>query len=1006
MHFSLRLSHKRKRISIISDTFFFQSGIQNCLFSQSSQPQVPMEIFHSSYLILLLPLLLLFAAVSAADIYSDTLLSLKSELTDANGSLKNWILPSTENPPGKIHACSWSGVKCNTNNSAITGLDLSVKSLAGEISGDQFAVFADLVSLNLSHNSFSGQLPAGIFNLTNLTTLDISRNNFSGHFPTGVSALQNLIVLDAFSNSFSGSLPAEISDLQNLKILNLAGSYFRGPIPSEYGAFRRLEFIHLAGNMITGSIPPELGKLKTVTHMEIGYNFYHGSIPWQLGNMTELQYLDIAYANLSGAVPKSLGDLDNLESLFLFRNQLSGSIPPELSSIRALQSLDLSDNLISGWIPETFSELNNLRLLSLFYNEMSGEVPDGIAKLPSLETLLLWNNLFSGNLPRSLGRNSKLGWVDVSTNNFNGSVPPDICANGQLLKLMLFSNNFSGDLSTSLSNCSSLVRLRLEDNKFSGEIPLKFSTLTDITYVDLSGNNFSGGIPMDISKAQKLEYFNVSRNPELGGTVPAEMWELPNLNNFSASSCGLIGNVPSFKNCKSISVVELSKNSLEGTVPKSISSCRVLERIDLGSNNISGRIPEELASLPALLVLDLSHNSFNGPIPKIFGSSSSLVLLNVSYNDVSGSIPTEKVFRMMERSAFDGNPKLCGEPLRSCPGSVSIFGSRVAGKLLWIALLCIGVVMFVTLSVMGIFYYHKGSKGQWKMISFAGLPQFTKNDLLKSFSSTESMDALPPSSASVRQAVLPMGIAVSVKKIEWGAKRMRVMLEFVTQIGNARHKNLIRLLGVCYNNHLAYLLYDYLPNGNLAEMISVKSEWAAKYKIIIGIAKGLHFLHHECSPAIAHGDLRSSNIVFDENMEPHLTEFGFKHLLELNKSSFTAATSTWDAGDNISGTKEELCRDVYSFGEIMLEILSNGRLTNFGASIQSKSREVVLREIYNENEAGSDISMQEEIKLAIEVAMLCTRSRPSDRPSMENALKLLSESKLQMKNNPTFETAG
>lgn len=90
----------------------------------------------------------------------------------------------------------------------------------------------------------------------------------------------------------------------------------------------------------------------------------------------------------------------------------------------------------------------------------------------------------------------------------------------------------------------------------------------------------------------------------------------------------------------------------------------------------------------------------------------------------------------------------------------------------------------------------------------------------------------------------------------------------------------------------------------------------------------------------------------------------------------------------------------------MLEILSSGRLTNSGASIQSKSREVVLREIYNENKAGSNISMQEEIKLVVEVAMLCTRSRPSDRPSMESALKLLSESKIQMKNNPTFEAAG
>lgn len=87
--------------------------------------------------------------------------------------------------------------------------------------------------------------------------------------------------------------------------------------------------------------------------------------------------------------------------------------------------------------------------------------------------------------------------------------------------------------------------------------------------------------------------------------------------------------------------------------------------------------------------------------------------------------------------------------------------------------------------------------------------------------------------------------------------------------------------------------------------------------------------------------------------------------------------------------KEELCLDVYNFGEMILEILTSGRLTSAAASINGKSREVLLREIYNDNEVSSAGSLQE-IKLALEVAMLCTRSTPSDRPSMEDALKLLS----------------
>ncbi|XP_050382702.1 leucine-rich repeat receptor-like protein kinase TDR [Argentina anserina] len=953
-----------------------------------------MEVPHSFFSLHsnLLVLFMFFAAVSAADPYSQTLMSLKSELTDDYDTLKDWSLPHGENPSPKIYACSWSGVKCNSNNSSVTGLDLSMKRLSGSISSERvnFSVFTDLLDLNLSYNSFSGKLPVAMFTLANLTSLDISRNNFSGQFPAGVSGLKSLVLFDAFSNSFSGSLPAELSQLQKLKVLNLAGSYFKGPIPLEYGNFQSLEFIHLAGNMLSGNIPPELGKLRTVTHMEIGYNSYQGGIPWQLGNMSQLQYLDIAYASLSESIPRELGNLTKLESLFLFRNQLTGSIPVEFSKLQSLTSLDLSDNLISGPIPDSLLELKNLKLLSLFYNEMSGVVPEGVAELPSLETLLLWNNFFSGNLPENLGRNSNLMWVDVSTNYFNGSIPADICVKGVLFKLMMFSNNFSSSLAPSLSNCSSLVRLRLEDNSFSGEIPLKFSNFHDLSYVDLSKNKFTGGIPIDIDHAPKLEYFNVSNNPELGGTIPAVTWSLPLLRNFSASSCSILGNLPPFGSCKSISVIELNMNSLSGAIPDSVSSCRALERIGLANNNLSGHIPEDLASLPALRVLDLSHNGFDGPIPSKFGSSSSLSLLNVSFNDISGTIPSGKVARTMGSSAFVGNPKLCGEPLRSCPGSVAIFGSRTTVKLIWILLLCAGIVMFLTLSVLGILYYQQGSKGQWKMVSFAGLPQFTAKDVLKSFSSIDSMDdALPPMSASVCKAVLPTGITVSVKKYEWDPKMAKVMLPFITQLGNARHKNLIRLLGFCYNKHLVYLLYDYLPNGSLSEKIRVKREWAAKYKIVVSIARGLCFLHHECHPAIAHGDLRSSNIVFDENMEPHLTEFGFKHLRELNKTSDTTETSTTDTSATTSTIGEDLYRDVYSFGEIMLEILTNGNLTNSGASLHNQTREIILRDIINENEVGSNNSAQEGIKKVLEIATLCTRSRPSDQPSMEHTLKLL-----------------
>ncbi|CAM8911470.1 unnamed protein product [Rhodiola kirilowii] len=944
-----------------------------------------MEIFRLRFFCWLI-LGLVLDGVAALDPYTESLLELKSTLVDTHNSLKDWVLDGEEDQSsGKILACSWSGISCNDNSTTILGLDLAFKGLSGVMSENQFNLFTDLVYLNFSHNSYSGNFPGGVFNLAKLDTIDISMNNFSGPFPPGVSKLQGLVVLDAFSNSFSGTLPVEISKLESLKVLNFAGSYFKGSIPPEYGSLKSIELIHLAGNFLTGSIPPELGQLKTMIHMEIGYNAHEGSIPWQLGNMTELQYLDIAGANLSGWIPKELCNLTKLQSLFLFRNQLTGTLPWELSKITTLTDLDLSDNQLYGPIPESFKELKSLKLLSLMYNEMSGTVPDVLAELPMLDTLFLWNNFFSGSLPQDLGKNSKLRWLDVSTNYLNGSIPIGICSRGQLSRLIMFSNKFTGGLSPSLSNCSSLIRLRIEDNLFSGDIPLKFSQLPDVSYVDLSRNKFSGGIPNDIFLAQKLEYFNASNNPELGGPIPSQTWSSPLLENFSASACNISGSIPSFGSCKSISVINLRLNNIAGNIPTSISACRVLERLYLGNNAMTGGIPDELATLPDLSAVDLSHNSFIGSIPAKFSTSSSLVLLNVSFNDISGTIPPGKVFQLMGSSAFMGNQELCGSPLKPCPKS------KTTSKLTGVLLGCAGLVLCIAALALGKYYFKRVSDGRWAMVSFQGLPPFTANDVLKSFNLEESMAMLPLSSTSVCKAVLPTGIIVSVRKIEWDTKSMKEMVGLISQMGNARHKNLTRLLGFCYNGHVAYLLYDYLSNGNLADKLLMRRDWSAKEKLTLGIAKGLCYLHHQCSPAIPHGDLKSSIIVFDDNMEPHLSEFGLKLLRQLNKDPCL------EAGEFRTSTKEELSMDVYNFGVVMVEILTNGRLIRAGESMRGKPSEVLLREVYKDNEAQSNRSVQERIKKFVDVALRCTKTRPSERPSMEDVLQLLSESKAPRK---------
>ncbi|XP_031382445.1 leucine-rich repeat receptor-like protein kinase TDR [Punica granatum] len=952
--------------------------------------ELPYSLF-LSFLLLFICSTSVSPSSSTTDIFTEALLNLKSELTDPQNTLEDWsISPEPDPSQPAIQSCSWPGITCNGNKTSVISIDLSGRILSGSLSGEKLAVFQDLQHLNLSYNSFSGALPVEIFNLTELRTLDISRNNFSREFPGDISlaGMKNLVLIDAFSNSFSGPLPRNLPQVETLEVLNLAGSYFSGGIPPVYGSFRSIKFIHLAGNFLSGEIPPELGNLQTLTHMEIGYNSYEGGIPQQFGNLSAITYLDIADANLSGPIPKVLSNLTKLESLFLFKNQLVGLIPWELGRVVSLTDLDLSDNLISGPVPESFSGLKNLRLLSLFYNSMNGTVPDSVAELPSLETLLIWNNLFSGPLPKDLGKNLKLEWVDVSTNYLVGPIPAKICSGGGLLKLIMFSNNFTGTLSPLVSDCASLVRLRLEDNSFSGEIPLNFTLISDISYIDLSRNNFTGPIPSDISRAANLQYFNVSGNRGIGGTIPTGIWSMQSLKNFSMSGCNVSGEIPAFGSCESVSVIELNDNALSGSLPESISSCRELEWVDFSRNHLTGQIPKGIARLPALSALDLSRNNFTGPIPREFRDSLRLRQFNISFNDVSGPIPSSKVFKSMDQSSFLGNERLCGAPLRPCPGSIGILGSKgTKGKLILVLLLCLGLVVLTALLALGIFHFIKGSrKGHWKMVSFDGLPRFTPNDIMRSF---EVSEPIPTPQGPVSKAVLPTGITVSVKKLEWDSKRMEILSGFITRMGEARHPNLTRLLGFCHNREVAYLLYDHLPNGNLGERIGAKRDWREKRRVINGIARGLCYLHNECFPPIPHGDLKLNIVVFDENMEPRLTEFGFRYLARFNSGSSQIGTTEKGPGEFSGAIKEQLEMDVYNFGEIIIEVLTNGRLASAGDSIHNKPKEVLLREICSEN-AGS---IQEEVQLVLEVALLCTERPASDRPTARDALKLLSEHK-------------
>lgn len=964
-------------------------------------------------------------ALMAAD--GNALLAFKSHLIDPAGHLNDWHEYNEKH-------CSWTGVTCNAYG-RVTELDISDMNLTGYIS-DDIQLLTELQSFKICCNGFSTALPASITNLTHLVVFDISHNCFVGGFPSGLGRAHGLVNISAYSNNFTGKLPEDLGGLSKLEYLDLRGSYFDGSIPAKsFKGLLGLRFLGLSGNYLTGQIPPEIGQLSLLKRLIIGFNRFDGGLPAEIGNLSNLEYLDLTFANLDGRLPKELGALKNLHTLFLYKNRFTGSVPPEFGNMSSMMSLDLSNNFLSGAIPPEIGKLRSLQLLSIMYNNFTGIVPGSIADLPNLKTLEIWNNSLSGQLPQQLGRNSGLEWLDVSSNFFSGPVPPHLCSGGNLTKLILFNNGFSGPIPDGLAKCPSLWRVRMQNNQLSGLIPAGFGRLPNLTMLQLSHNRLTGTVPGDLSLSHSLSSLDLSYNL-LHGVLDSDILKTYNLQKVSVSNNNLTGSIPDrFNPCLSLSVLDLSNNIFFGSIPVSISKCEKLVALDLKNNNLSGSIPAELAVMRALAMVDLSMNNLTGTIPSRVGSSPSLEIFNVSYNNLSGSVPTDGMFRTATADSFVGNHGLCGGILPPCStmDSENMKGMNLP-MAYWVIVSLVIICGALVLVAGGRFLYKRyyscshglktdgGEDWPWRLTAFQRL-HFTSSDILAAIKDTNIIGM--GSTGTVYKADIPRGDgAVAVKKLWRTQKELGVdpsnpsFIAEVDLLGKLRHRNILRLLGYCYNDVHALLIYEYMPNGSLAEALHGKgsscssnllADWVSRYNIAVGIAQGLCYLHHDCFPLVVHRDVKSNNILLDSNLDARVADFGLAKIIETTASmSMVAGSYGYIAPEYAYTLNVDEKSDIYSFGVVLMELLTGrkpvdpefGEAVNIVEWVRDKIRtKEGMVQALDSNIGAMCNHVQEEMILVLRIALLCTSKLPRDRPSMRDVVTMLAEAKPRRKSS-------
>ncbi|CAI0442043.1 unnamed protein product [Linum tenue] len=567
----------------------------------------------------------------------------------------------------------------------------------------------------------------------------------------------------------------------------------------------------------------------------------------------------------------------------------------------------------------------------------------------------------------SLNSPSKLdGWKDSGGDPCGDSWDGITCSGSKVTEIRLSGMGLTGTLGYQLSNLKSVTYFDVSKNKLQNEIPYQLPP--NVAYLDLSKNAFAGNLPYSISLMSDLEHLDVSNN-KLNGQLTDMFQKLPKLKIMDLSNNQLSGDLPqSLSLLKNLAQLFLQNNKFTGKI--TVLGDLPLDELNVANNKFTGWIPAKLDDINSL---DTDGNNWSkGPAPPGQKSAASggkggggapistgvlialivlgvviifALLIIVFFSRRKSSSPSS-FLDDEEKSHHHHHRKSDFTPLTSQELSPPAFPPHFRrGD---------PRESFESANSIDIKTLQKAPSQGYKPPPYDFAQSLNDNEFATRLNSKRSAAAravpyalqdLQGATAGfapgrllgegtigrVYRAKYADNKVLAVKKIDSSYFHGDESVEFseiVAGISKVHHPNVVELVGFCSEQGHNMLVYEYYRNGSLHDFLHNSGDfsnpltWNTRVRIALGTARAVEHLHETCSPSVVHKNIKSSNILLDLDLNPHLGDYGLGTFHTRTSQNLGAG---YNAPECTTPSAYSMKSDIYSFGVVMLELLT-GRM--------------------------------------------------------------------------------